>query len=147
MDLLSQLNEDLKTAMKARNKLELKVIRSLKTGVMNEKIELGHDLTPDEEVAVVSRGLKQRKESLTEFEKADRQDLADDTKAEIAIVEKYMPAQMSEDEINNVVKETAQQVGATSKADFGKLMGAVMPKVKGKADGKLVNQAVKNLLS
>ncbi|KRL57148.1 GatB/YqeY domain-containing protein [Furfurilactobacillus rossiae] len=147
MDLLSQLNEDLKTAMKARNKLELNVIRSLKTGVMNEKIELGHDLTPDEEVTVVSRGLKQRKESLTEFEKADRQDLADDTKAEIAIVEKYMPAQMSEDEINNVVKETAQQVGATSKADFGKLMGAVMPKVKGKADGKLVNQAVKNLLS
>ena len=123
------------------------MVGGVKEGVRNEKIELGHDLTPDEEVAVVSRGLKQRKESLAEFEKADRQDLVDDTKAEIAIVEKYMPAQMSADEITAVVKETADQVGATSKADFGKLMGAVMPKVKGKADGKLVNEAVKSLLS
>ncbi|MGV0167536.1 GatB/YqeY domain-containing protein [Furfurilactobacillus sp. WILCCON 0119] len=147
MTLLDQLNADLKTAMKARDKQTLTVIRSLKSAVMNEQIDLGHDLTDDEGVTVVARGLKQRRESLAEFEKADRAELVADTKAEIAIVERYMPAQMSADEIAAVVQETADQVGATSKADFGKLMGAVMPKVKGKADGNLVNQAVKALLS
>ncbi|GKT03301.1 GatB/YqeY domain-containing protein [Furfurilactobacillus entadae] len=147
MTLLDQLNADLKTAMKARDKQTLTVIRSLKSAVMNEQIDLGHDLTDDEGVTVVARGLKQRRESLAEFEKADRAELVADTKAEIAIVERYMPAQMSADKIAAVVKETADQVGATSKADFGKLMGAVMPKIKGKADGNMVNQAVKALLS
>ncbi|GEK27807.1 GatB/YqeY domain-containing protein [Furfurilactobacillus siliginis] len=147
MSLLTQLNEDLKTAMKARNKMDLTVVRSLKAAVMNEQIELGHDLTPDEEVAVVSRGLKQRRESLSEFENAGREDLIADTKAEIEVVSRYMPEQMSAEEVTKVVKETAEAVGATSKGDFGKLMGAVMPKVKGKADGKLVNQAVKDLLA
>lgn len=146
MALLTQLNDDLKTAMKAKNKIELNVVRSLKSAIMNEKIELGHDLNEDEEIAVVARGLKQRRESLDEFERAGRQDLIDETKAEITIVERYMPVQLTAAEVNDVVKQTAAEVGATSQADFGKLMGAVMPKVKGKADGKLVNQAVKKLL-
>ena len=147
MSLVDTLNGDLKAAMKARDKQSLSVIRMLKSALMNEQINAGHDLTDEEAVSVVSRELKQRKESLSEFESANRQDLVDGVKAEIAIVEKYMPKQLSADEVEAIVKETIQQVGATNKGDFGKVMGAVMPKLKGKADGKLINQTVKSLLN
>lgn len=95
----------------------------------------------------MSREYKQRKESLAEFEKAGRQDLVDKTNAELKIVAKYMPKQLSEDDVLKIVNDTIAQVGATSMKDFGKVMGAVMPKVKGQADGKVVNQAVKKALS
>ncbi|MFC6202531.1 GatB/YqeY domain-containing protein [Lactiplantibacillus nangangensis] len=147
MSLTETLNGDLKAAMKARDKQSLSVLRMLKSALMNEKINAGHDLTADEEVSVISRELKQRRESLSEFEKADRQDLVDGIKAEIAIVEKYMPKQLSDDEVKQIVADTIQQVGATGKSDFGKVMGAVMPKLKGQADGKLINQTVKSLLN
>lgn len=147
MSLTETLNGDLKAAMKARDKQSLSVLRMLKSALMNEKINAGHDLTADEEVSVISRELKQRRESLSEFEKADRQDLVDGVKAEIAIVEKYMPKQLSDDEVKKIVAATIQQVGATGKGDFGKVMGAVMPKLKGQADGKLINQTVKSLLN
>lgn len=147
MSLTDTLNGDLKAAMKARDKQSLSVLRMLKSALMNEKINAGHDLTADEEVSVISRELKQRRESLSEFEKADRQDLVDGVKAEIVIVEKYMPKQLSDDEVKQIVAETIQQVGATGKSDFGKVMGAVMPKLKGQADGKLINQTVKSLLN
>ena len=147
MSLTETLNGDLKAAMKARDKQSLSVLRMLKSALMNEKINAGHDLTADEEVSVISRELKQRRESLSEFEKADRQDLVDGIKAEITIVEKYMPKQLSDDEVKQIVADTIQQVGATGKSDFGKVMGAVMPKLKGQADGKLINQTVKSLLN
>jgi len=147
MSLTETLNGDLKAAMKARDKQSLSVLRMLKSALMNEKINAGHDLTADEEVSVISRELKQRRESLSEFEKADRQDLVDGVQAEIAIVEKYMPKQLSDDEVKQIVAATIQQVGATGKGDFGKVMGAVMPKLKGQADGKLINQTVKSLLN
>ncbi|MFC6296007.1 GatB/YqeY domain-containing protein [Lactiplantibacillus daoliensis] len=147
MSLTETLNGDLKAAMKARDKQSLSVLRMLKSALMNEKINAGHDLTADEEVSVISRELKQRRESLSEFEKADRQDLVDGVKAEIALVEKYMPKQLSDDEVKQIVAATIQQVGATGKGDFGKVMGAVMPKLKGQADGKLINQTVKSLLN
>lgn len=146
MSLLETLNQDMKTAMKAKDKTTLSVVRMLKSAVMNEQINLGHDLTNDEEVAVLSRELKQRKDSVTEFDKGGREDLSAQTKAEITVVEKYMPAQLSEDEVKQIVADTVTEVGAQSMADFGKVMGAVMPKLKGQADGKLVNQTVKGLL-
>lgn len=146
MSLLETLNEDMKTAMKAKDKPTLSVVRMLKSAVMNEKINLGHDLTNDEEVAVLSRELKQRKDSVREFEKGNRDDLVADTKAEIEVVEKYLPAQLSEADVKKIITETVSEVGAQSMADFGKVMGAVMPKLKGQADGKLVNQTVKQLL-
>lgn len=132
--------------MKAKDKPTLSVVRMLKSAVMNEKINLGHDLTNDEEVAVLSRELKQRKDSVREFEKGNRDDLVADTKAEIEVVEKYLPAQLSEADVKKIITETVSEVGAQSMADFGKVMGAVMPKLKGQADGKLVNQTVKQLL-
>lgn len=147
MSLLKRLQTDMITAMKNRNKDTLAVVRMLKASVQNAQIEAGHDLTPDEEVAVMSREYKQRKESLEEFQKAGRQDLIDKTNNELKVVEKYMPKQLSADDVKKIVTKTVQQVGAASMKDFGKVMGAVMPKVKGQADGKLVNQTVKETLS
>ena len=145
MSLLTTLNEDMKQAMRAKDKETLQVIRMLKASIQNEQIKKGQDLNDEEELTVLSREMKQRRDSLTEFEKADRTDLADKVKKEIVIVEKYLPAQLSEDEIRAIVTEAIAATGATSPKEFGKVMGAVMPKVKGKADGNQVNAIVKEL--
>lgn len=147
MSLLEQLSSDLKTAMKAKDKLRLAVIRSLKTALTNAKISAGQDLSSDEELSVLSSQLKQRKDSLAEFEKGDRADLAEQTKAEIEIVQAYLPEQLDEAAVVTIVDEAMQATAATSKADFGKVMQYVMPKVKGRADGAMVNQVVKSKLS
>ena len=122
------------------------VVRMVKSSVSNEQIKLGHDLTADEELAVLSREMKQRVEELESYKDADREDLAEEIQGQIDVLKRYMPEQMSEEEVVAVVKETIAEVGASSKADLGKVMGALMPKVKGKADGKLVNQTVQSLL-
>ena len=147
MSLLEQLNSDLKTAMKAKDKLRLTVIRSLKSALTNAQISAGQDLSSDEELSVLSSQLKQRKESLQEFENGDRADLADQTKAEIVIVTAYLPEQLDEAAVTAIVDEATKATGATGKADFGKVMQYVMPKVKGRADGALVNQVVKSKLN
>ncbi|MBC1357700.1 GatB/YqeY domain-containing protein [Listeria booriae] len=148
MSLLNQLNEDMKQAMRAKEKDKLSVIRMLKAALQNEAIRLGtDDLSPDDEVTILSREMKQRRDSLNEFEKAGREDLVDQLEQEIVIVEGYLPKQLSEEEIAEIVKVTIEEVGATSPADFGKVMTAVMPKVKGKADGNAVNKFVKQYLS
>ncbi|MCP8857162.1 GatB/YqeY domain-containing protein [Latilactobacillus fuchuensis] len=147
MSLLEQLNSDLKTAMKAKDKLRLTVIRSLKSALTNAQISAGQDLSSDEELSVLSSQLKQRKESLQEFENGDRADLADQTKAEIVIVTAYLPEQLDEAAVTAIVDEAMKATGATGKADFGKVMQYVMPKVKGRADGALVNQVVKSKLN
>lgn len=146
MSLLTWLNEDMKTAMKARDKEKLTVIRMLKSSIQNEQIKLGKELNDEEELTVLSREMKQRKDSLTEFEKANREDLVEKVKAEIAIVEKYMPEQLTQEELTAIITDAIQQTGATSMKEFGKIMGVVMPKVKGKADGSQVNMIAKQLL-
>ncbi|MCQ6266275.1 GatB/YqeY domain-containing protein [Fictibacillus sp. WQ 8-8] len=147
MSLLDRLNQDMKQAMKDKNKQKLSVIRMLKASLQNESIKLGHDLNEEEELTVLAREMKQRKDSLQEFEKAGRNDLADALKDEIVIITDYMPEQLSEEEVKDIVLAAIEQVGAVSKADMGKVMGAVMPKVKGKADGALVNRLVQQNLS
>lgn len=146
MSLLEQLTNDMKEAMKAKDKVTLGVVRMVKSSVSNEQIKLGHDLTADEELAVLSREMKQRVEELESYKDADREDLAEEIQGQIDVLKRYMPEQMSEEEVVAVVKETIAEVGASSKADLGKVMGDLMPKVKGKADGKLVNQTVQSLL-
>lgn len=146
MSLSDSLQKDMIAAMKAKDKATLSTVRMLKAAVANEKISLGHDLSSDEEISVLSRELKQRKDSLKEYEDAGRDEDVAELKNEIKIVQKYLPKQMSADEVKQAVADTIKAVGATSKADFGKVMGAVMPKLKGKADGKLVNSTVKELL-
>lgn len=146
MGLLAQLTENMKAAMKAKDKETLSVIRMVKSALSNEQIKLGHDLTADDEMTVLSREMKQRVEELTSYQEANREDLAESIQQQIAVLNKYMPKQLSESEVEEIVKATINEVGATSKADMGKVMGALMPKVKGKADGKLVSQKVQSLL-
>ncbi|GGI62893.1 GatB/YqeY domain-containing protein [Limosilactobacillus caviae] len=147
MSLLQQLTSDMVTAMKKRDKETLNVVRMLKATVQNEQIELGHDLNSNEEIAVMAQEYKQRKESLEEFEKAGREDLISQAKKELAIVESYMPKQLSKDEVTNIVEGVINELNASSMKDFGKVMKSVMPKVQGQADGKLVNQVVKEQLN
>ncbi|MBB5324757.1 hypothetical protein HNQ34_001855 [Anoxybacillus tepidamans] len=147
MGLLERLNDDMKQAMKNKEKEKLSVIRMVKAALQNEAIKLGKPLSEDEELTVLSRELKQRKDSLQEFENAGRSDLVDKTKEEIHILQLYMPKQLSEEELAEIVKQTIAEVGASSKADMGKVMGAIMPKVKGKADGSLVNKLVQQYLA
>lgn len=148
MSLLERLNNDMKQAMKNKEKDKLSVIRMIKSSLQNEAIKLGKaELSEEEELTVLSRELKQRKDSLHEFDKAGREDLVEKLRAELAVVELYMPKQLSEEELSEIVKTTISEVGANSKAEMGKVMAAIMPKVKGKADGSLVNKLVQQHLS
>jgi uncharacterized protein YqeY len=147
MSLLEILNSDMKQAMRDKEKKTLSVIRMLKASLQNEQINLGRELSSDEMLTVLTREMKQRKDSFQEFEKAGREDLSEGVQEEINILTKYMPEQLNDDEVRQIVNETIAQVGASSKADMGKVMGALMPKVKGKADGALVNKLVQELLS
>ncbi|MDD9138860.1 MULTISPECIES: GatB/YqeY domain-containing protein [Fructobacillus] len=147
MSLLAQVQEDMKTAMKAKDKKTLAVVRQIKSAVMNEQINLGHDLTEEEELSVLSREVKQRKESIAEFKEGGREDLAADTQAELDVLAKYLPAQLSEDEIKEVVAAAIEKTGATSPKDMGKVMGIVSAQTKGRADGKVVADTVKKALA
>jgi len=139
---MEQLNHDMKQAMKDKSALKLSVIRMVKATIKNEEIKLGRDLSDDEVLTILTRELKQRRDSLHEFEKAGREDLATKTRDEMDIILAYMPAQLSEEEIRQIIREAVVAVGATSKKEMGKVMGAIMPKVKGKADGNLVQRIV-----
>ncbi len=147
MSLLERLTDDMKQAMRDKDKEKLSVIRMVKAALQNEAIKLGHDLSDEEELTVLNRELKQRKDSLLEFENAGRSDLADKLKVEIEILMIYMPEQLSEEELEEIVKATIAETNASSKAEMGKVMGAIMPKVKGKADGSIVNRLVLKHLS
>lgn len=147
MSLLERLNSDMKQAMRNKEKDRLSVIRMLKASLQNEAIKLGKELSEDEELTVLSREVKQRKDSLQEFEKAGRTDLADKIKTELTYIHEYMPKQLSKDELRELISKVIQELGVTSKADMGKVMGKLMPLVKGKADGSVVNRMVLEMLS
>lgn len=147
MSLLGRLNDDMKQAMKNKQKEKLTVIRMVKAALQNEGIKLQHTLTEEEEITVLAREVKQYKDSLLEFKKAGREDLVNKLQSEIQILSAYLPEQLTEEELVDVIKQVISEVGATSKADMGKVMTAVMPKVKGKTDGSLVNKLVIQLLA
>jgi uncharacterized protein len=147
MSLLERLNEDMKQAMRNKEKDKLTVIRMVKASLQNEAIKLGTELNEEQELTVLSREVKQRKDSLHEFEKAGREDLVEKIRTELKYVDLYMPEQLSEEELSKIVQATIAEIGASSKAEMGKVMGALMPKVKGKADGTLVNKLVQQHLS
>lgn len=148
MSLLEQLNQDMKYAMKQKDKERLNVIRMIKASLQNEVIELHNSqLSEDEELTILSRELKQRNDSLQEFKSAGRNDLVEKLETEIQVLQEYMPNQLSDDELEAIVQSTIQEVNATAKSDMGKVMSAIMPKVKGKADGSKVNKLVQKHLS
>lgn len=146
MTLKERIQEDLKTAMKSRDQLRLSVIRLAKAAITNLEIARGHELTDPETLEVLAKESKQRNDAINEYEKAGRNDIVNTLKEEIKILQEYLPAQLSEAEISQLVKETIAELGATSKKEMGKVMSALMPKTKGRADGKIVNQIVNSLL-
>lgn len=147
MSLSEKLTEDMKQAMRDKDREKLSVIRMVRASLQNEAIKLGVDtLSEEDEITILSRELKQRNESAKEFKKANRIDLVDNLNSEIEILEVYLPKQLNEAELNTIIDDTIKEVNATSKRDFGKLMGALMPKVKGKADGSEVKKIVQEKL-
>lgn len=146
MNLSERLNDDMKQAMKSQDKFKLTTIRMMRSSVKNMEIELKRPLDDNEVLDILSREIKIRKDSLQEFKKAGRDDLVTGLAAEIEIISQYLPEQLTEEEIQAIVRQTIQELGASSKADMGKVMSALMPKTKGRADGKLVNQYVQQML-
>ncbi len=146
MSLKERLQAELKEAMKARDSVKVSTLRLLGSLIKYKEIDAKKDLDDEGVLAVLSTAVKQRRESIEQFEKGNRPDLADKERAELAIIQGYMPAQLGRDEVAALVKETIAETGAAGAKDMGKVMKALMPKVKGKADGKLVNELVKELL-
>lgn len=148
--LKAQLQEELKQAMLAREELRKSVLRMLLSGITYYEINkggAGYEATDEDVLAVIDKQVKQRKDSIEQFEKAGRQELADKEKEEMAMLNKYLPEQMGEEEIKKLVTEAIAATGAISTADLGKVMAALMPKTKGKADGALVSRLVRESLS
>ncbi|HBE77875.1 MAG TPA: aspartyl-tRNA amidotransferase [Firmicutes bacterium] len=146
MTLKERLQEDLKAAMKSKDALRLSVIRLAKAAIMNLEIARGHELNDQEIIEVLVKEAKQRNDSLPEYERAGRNDIVEALHQEIKIIHEYLPAQLSEAELHQIIQEVIKQVGASGKQDLKKVMPALMPKIKGRADGKLVNQIVNTLL-
>lgn len=147
MTLVNRINEDMKTAMKAQDKETLNVVRMVKSAIQLAKIELKHDLSDEEVVDVISKQIKMRKDSIVEFSKASRDDLVDQYQQEIDILNKYMPEQLSVDEVKKIIDEAFLVVNPTSQKQMGLIMKEVNPKVRGKFDMGEVSKLIKDKLS
>ena len=147
MSLKETLANDLKTAMKEKDIVRKNTVQMIRAGVL--QIEKDNKVTLDDEgvIEVIAKQLKQRKDSLPDYEKSGRSDLIAELKAEIGYLTAYLPEQLSEEELTVIVKDAIAQVGAETVKDMGKVMGAVMPKTKGRADGRMINEIAKKLLS
>ncbi len=143
----NKLLSDLTNAMKNQDKETLSVLRMVKGAMQLEEINKKHELNDEEFIDVISKQIKTRKESIIEFEKANRTDLLEQTRKEIDILSKYLPEQLSEDEVLKIIDEAFNTVKPSSTSDMGKLMGFVTPKVKGKADMSFVSKNIKERLS
>ena len=146
MSLKDRISEDMKEAMKAHEKDRLAVIRMVRSAIRQTEIDGKKELDDEGVIAVISKELKMRKDSLEEFGKGGREDLVEKTRAEIEVLLPYLPEQLSEEEVKAMVEDAVKETGAASVKDMGKVMGVLMPKVKGRADGKLVNRLVKAAL-
>ena len=147
MSLKAQITEDMKTAMRAKDSARLGTIRLLQAAMKQKEVDERVELDDAAVIAIVDKLIKQRKDSITAFETASRQDLADVEKAEIEVLKVYLPQRMSEAEITAAVQAIVAEVGAAGPGDMGKVMGAVKSKLAGKADMGLVSAAVKAALS
>lgn len=149
MSLKEQLAEDMKAAMKAKEagKQQLSVIRMVRAAIRQIEIDGKKELDDNGVIDIISKEVKMRNDSIEEFKKGDRQDLVAQNEAEIAVLMTYLPQQLSEDEVRSLVKDAVAASGASSQKEMGKVMGLLMPKVKGRADGKLVNTLVREMLN
>ncbi|GAB6138338.1 GatB/YqeY domain-containing protein [Halanaerobaculum tunisiense] len=146
MSIQDQLLADMKEAMKNQQKDRLSVIRQARAEIKDAEISEGKDLSEEELIKVLSKLVKQTKESLAEFEKAGDEERIAQAKQEIEILQEYLPEQLSDEELVDLVEETIAEVGAQDMSDMGQVMGAIMPQVRGKADGDQVNKLVRERL-
>ena len=148
MSIKDLLTEDMKQAMKDKEsgKLRLSVIRMARANIKNIEIDEKRELNDDDVLAVLMKEVKMRQDSLEEFTKAGREELVEQAKQEIAILRKYLPEQLSDEELKALVEEAVAETGAAGPKDMGKVMAALMPKTRGRADGKRINTMVRELL-
>ncbi len=146
--LLVRLQNDLKAAMKHRRHAELRTLRGLKAAIQTKELERGRGSLSEEDIlAVLQKQAKQRKDAMSQFEAGGRADLADKENEELAIIGTYLPQELTEAELEKIILEAVDAAGASSPADMGRVMGMVMPKVRGKADGNRVREIVTRTLS
>ena len=146
MSLKQKLQEDLKSSMKHKDPIKKSVITLIRSSIKQYEVDNRVELQDDEIVDLIAKQLKQTRDSREEFAKAGRDDLVSKAEAEIEVLKEYLPQQLSEEELNEIVISTISEVGATSMKDMKKIMTSIMPKVKGRADGKLINELVKKNL-
>lgn len=149
MALKDTISQDLKSAMKSGEKLRLETLRTLRAALMEKEIERrgsGSPMSPEDELGVLTTAAKKRKESIEQFQNGGRPDLAEQERQELAIIQEYLPKQLTPEEIERAVREIVAQTGASGPGDFGKAMPQVMKQLKGKADGRLIQETVKKVL-
>lgn len=150
MSLKDTINQDIKTAMKAKDQAALRALRAIKSAILLAETEEGRDanapLSPEEDLKILIKQAKQRKDSVDQFEKNGREDLALTEKEELEVIERYLPKQMSPAELTEKVREIVARVGASSMKDMGKVMGVASQELAGKADGKAISSVVKQIL-
>jgi uncharacterized protein len=148
MPLLEKISEDIKTALKRGDKLRLETIRTIRAGLLEKQVEKRPQggMTPEDEIAVLISASKKRKEAIEIYRNNGRNELAEQEERELGIIQEYLPKQMTLTEIEDIIRKTIKTTGATSDKDFGKIMPLVMKELKGKADGKIIQESVKRLL-
>ncbi len=147
MGLAEKLTEDMKAAMKSGDKARLSTIRQLRAQLKDEQIALGHELSEEEILTVLTRAAKKRREAIDMYEKGGRTDLSEAEKAELAVIQDYLPKALGEEELLALISSAIEQTGASGMADFGKVMKVVMGQTRGRADGKQVQNLVKQQLA
>lgn len=147
MNLLEKIDADLRSAIKAGDSIRTETLKMLKSDIAYEKGKTGQDLTDEQLLEVVSRSAKRRRESIKEFQKGNRQDLVENETKELAVVEEYLPKQMTEEDIDKYITDKIAALGAITPKDLGKLMGEIMKELKGKADGGIVKTILSNKVS
>ncbi len=148
MSLKNKINEDLNTALKSKDNTRIDTLRSIRAEILKmDKSGLNREMTEEEEIQLLSKQSKMRKESIEMFQNAGRQDLVDKEQSQLEIISEYLPEQMSSEEATAIIVKILSEKGFTSQKDFGKAMGEVMKELKGKIDGKIIQEILKNKLS
>jgi len=147
MSLKKRLMEDLKTSMKNKDKIKKNAITLIRSSIKQQEVDTRKELNEEDIIEIMSKQIKQKKNSIEDFRKGNREDLIELTKEEISILENYMPEQLSDDELEDIIKKAIEETNAESKRDIRKVMSQVMPLVKGRADGNQVNKIVMRYLN
>ena len=147
MTLKDKLMDDLKQSMKNKEQIRKSVVILIRSAIKQKEVDERVEVSEEDVLAIISKQMKQRKDALEEFKKAQREDLILQTEQEIEILTQYLPKQLTDDELESIIQEIINQIGATTMKDMGKIMGLATPKVQGKADGKRINEIAKKFLN